>query len=67
MKTINFPCSYRRAQKNIGTIDLQVTYDANFITAVHKANNNHKTEVRFLRASHIASGNPSLEIIVRDT
>lgn len=72
VKTNNFPCSCRGAQKDVGTIDLQVTYDANVITAVRKASvrlvhNNRKTEVRFLRASHVASGNSCLKKIVRDT
>lgn len=72
MKTNNCPNSCRGARKDVGTIDLQVTYDANVITAVRKANvrlvhDNRKTEGRFLRASHVASGSPSLNKIVRDT
>lgn len=55
-----------------GAIDLQVTYDTIVITAVRRGNvclvhENRKTEVRFLRALHVASGNPSLNIIVRET
>lgn len=72
VKTNYFPCSCRGAQKDGGTIDLQVTYDVNVITAVRKGNvrlvhDNLKTEVRFLQASHVASGNPILKKIVRDT
>lgn len=39
-KTINCPCSCREAKKDVGTCitDLQVTYDANNIAGVRKAN-----------------------------
>lgn len=37
MKTNNCPCSYGEAQEDVDTTDLQVIYDANVITAVHKA------------------------------
>lgn len=63
MKVDNCPCSCRRAQKYVATIELQVTYDTSVITAVRKANarlvhDNRKTEARFLRILHVASGNP---------
>lgn len=56
-----------RQKKNVGTIDLQVTHDANVITPVRKVNvrlvhNNCKTEVRCLWASHVASANSSLNL-----
>lgn len=38
VKNKNCPYSFRWAQKDVGTIDLQVTYDADDITAVRKAN-----------------------------
>lgn len=71
VKTNNYLCSCRGAHKKVGTIDLQVIHDANVITAFLKANvclvqGNRKTEVRFQRASHVASGNPSLKK-ARDT
>lgn len=52
VKINNCPCSCRRAQKDFGTIDLQMTYDADVITAIRKADvrlvqENRKTEVRF--------------------
>lgn len=51
---------------------MQLTYDANVFTAVRKANvglvhDNRTMEVRFLRASNVASGNPSYIKIVPDT
>lgn len=54
------------------TTDLQLIYDTNVITAVRKANlrlvhDNRTMEVRFLRASHVASVIPSKIKIVRDT
>lgn len=63
MKVDNCPCSCRRAHKDVATIELQVTYDTSVITAVRKANarlvhDNRKTEARFLRILHVASGNP---------
>lgn len=72
VKTNNYLCSCRGAHKKVGTIDLQVIHDANVITAFLKANvclvqGNRKTEVRFQRASHVASGNPSPNKIVGDT
>lgn len=72
VKTNNCPRSCRWAQKDVGTIDLQVTYDAKIVLAVRKANvrlehGNCKPEVRFLRASHVASGNPCPNKIVCDT
>lgn len=47
-------------------IALQVIYDANVIITVPKANvrlvhDSRKMEVWFLRASHLASSNPSLK------
>lgn len=58
----------RQRKTYVGTIDLRVIYDANNINdfyPVRKPNvrfehNKCKTEVRFLRASHIANSNPSL-------
>lgn len=38
VKNKNCPYSFRWAQKDVGTIDLQVTYDTDDITAVRKAN-----------------------------
>lgn len=51
------------------TIDLLLTYDADIIAAIRKANvrplhDNCKT--RFLRASHVTNGNPSPNKTVRD-
>lgn len=37
------------------------------MTNVRLTQDNHKMEVRFLRASHVASGNQSLNEIVHDT
>lgn len=34
VKTNNCPCSCRRAQKDVGRIDLQVIYKADFITVL---------------------------------
>lgn len=47
-------------------------YDTNAITAVRKANvrlvpDNRITDVRFLRAAHVANSDPSLNEIVRDS
>lgn len=73
-KTNQWPCIFRGTRKDVvtSTIDLHVTYDANVITAVRKKNlrlvhDKRKTEVRFLRASHAASGIPSSNKIVSDT
>lgn len=71
-------CQYifRGSQKDVvtSTIDLHVTYmyDANVITAVRKKNlrlvhDKRKTEVRFLRASHVASGIPLYVTPTTDT
>lgn len=67
----------RRAQKGVGTIDLQVTYMyvakvITVCTAVCKTNvrlfhANCKTEVRYVRESQVASANSSLNKFVRDT
>lgn len=48
MKTNNYPCSCREAKEDVYTVGLQVTYDADVITSVRKANlrllhDNHKT------------------------
>lgn len=72
MKVDNCPCSCCGAQKDVVTIELQGTYDVSVITAVRKANarqvhDNRKTQARFLRISHVASGNPFLKKIVRDS
>lgn len=72
VKTNNCPCSCREARREVGTIDLQVTYDTDHITTLRKANvllfhDNRNTQVRSLRASHVASGNPSPYKIVGDT
>lgn len=61
----NCTCSCRESKKDIGSIDLQMTYDAYVISAVCKTNtclahNYCKTEVRCLRASHVANDNSSL-------
>ena len=48
-------------------LDLQVTYDADVITAVRLVHDNRMIEVRFLWTSHVASGKPSQNKIVRDT
>lgn len=47
-------------------------YDTDFITAVRKANlrlfhENRNTQVRFLRASQVANGNPSPHKLIRNT
>lgn len=73
MKTIIFvhvcgAAAVRQRKTYVGTIDLRVIYDANNINDfypdrkpnVRFGHNKCKTEVRFLRASHIANGNPSL-------
>lgn len=61
----------RRAQKGVGTIDLQVTYMyvAKVIckTNVRLFHANCKTEVRYVRESQVASANSSLNKFVRDT
>lgn len=49
---------------NTVTNNLQLTYDVNIITADRKesvslVHDNRMMEVRFLRASHVASGIPS--------
>lgn len=67
-KTNNCPYSCCEAKKDIGTIDLQVTYDQHVITATPKANvrlvhNNSQMEAQFLRALHVASCNPSQNCI----
>lgn len=72
VKTKNCPISCREAQKDVGMIDLRVTYNANVITVVRMANvrllhDHRKTQVRFLWASHVAIGNPSPNKIVYDT
>lgn len=59
-KTNNCPYNCCEAKKDIGTIDLQVTYDQHVITATPKAivrlvHNNSQMEAQFLRALHVAS------------
>lgn len=61
-----------RHKKDVDAIDLQLPFDADVVTAVRKANvrllhDNRMTQVRFLMASHVMSGNPSPNKIVRDT
>lgn len=72
VKTKNCPISCREAQKDVGIIDLRVTYNANVITVVRMTNvrllhDHRKTQVQFLWASHVAIGNPSPNKIVYDT
>lgn len=74
-KTNPCPCIFRVTQMDVvtSTTDLHITYDANVITAVCKKNvlrlvhDKRKTELRFLRASHVPSGFPSPNKTVRDT
>lgn len=66
----NCPWNCRKAKKNVSTIDLQATYESNVNTADCKANqrllnDNHKTQERFERASHVATGNLSTNSTVR--
>lgn len=58
----------KKPHQKAGTIDLQVTYEANVLTADRKANvrlvyDNRKTEVWFVQSSHGAGGNPSLTLL----
>lgn len=67
MKTNKCQCSCRATDNDVGTIDVQVTYDADVPTAVYKANvrlvqANCRTEVRC-----VPSANSSLNKIVCDT
>lgn len=69
VKLNNCPWSWLGSQRYVGMIDLQVA-DANVITAVCKAKvpmveDNRMTKERFLRASQVVIGNPSLDKIVR--
>lgn len=67
VKTNKCQCSCRATENDVGTIDVQVTYDADVPTAVCKANvrlvqANCRTEVRC-----VPSANSSLNKIVCDT
>lgn len=59
--------SWGTKSRSYDMIDLQVTYDANVITAVRLVHDNRMIEVRFLWTSHFASGKSSQNNIVRDT
>lgn len=65
VKNNGFPCHCRGAQKNVVTVELQVTYDASVRKAnIRLAHEIRRREVRFLRAT---SDNPSLNKTVCDT